>query len=115
MDVKMSRIIVTACLLIAIIGLVTRTGSAQQQGRSLDRSLSWLTNAEGVLITEKDKDVSMSFRSKGNFYVNKLANKHFEGGGHIYAAGGRSLLSLSDTETKFEQVLEEYKNELLEE
>lgn len=66
-----------------------------------------------VLITEKDKDVSMSFRSKGNFYVNKLANKHFEGGGHIYAAGGRSLLSLADTITKFEQVLQEYKNELL--
>jgi len=65
-----------------------------------------------VLITEKEKDVSMSFRSKGNFYVNKLANKHFEGGGHIYAAGGRSLLSLDETIVKLEQVFQEYKSEL---
>jgi phosphoesterase RecJ-like protein len=65
-----------------------------------------------VLITEKEKDISMSFRSKGNFYVNKLASKHFCGGGHIYAAGGRSTLTLEETVVKFEKVLEQYKEEL---
>lgn len=66
-----------------------------------------------VLMTEKEKDVSMSFRSKGNFYVNELANKHFSGGGHIYAAGGRSLESLDETILKLEQVFQEYKTQLL--
>ncbi|MCB0409755.1 MAG: bifunctional oligoribonuclease/PAP phosphatase NrnA, partial [Flavobacteriales bacterium] len=41
-----------------------------------------------TLITEKENEVSMSFRSKDDFYVNEFANKHFNGGGHIYAAGG---------------------------
>ena len=66
-----------------------------------------------VLITEKGNEVRMSFRSKGNFYVNKLANKHFKGGGHVYAAGGTSVLSLKETEVKLEQIFQEYKTELL--
>ena len=53
----MSRIVVTACLLIGIIGLVTRTGSAQQQGQSLDRSLNWLANAGGVLVSEQETPI----------------------------------------------------------
>lgn len=66
-----------------------------------------------VLMTEKEHDVSLSFRSKGNFYVNKMANEHFEGGGHIYASGGRSLLSLNETIKKFEGLIQQYKKELL--
>ena len=66
-----------------------------------------------VLFTEKENDVSISFRSKGNFYVNKLANKHFDGGGHVYAAGGHSSKSLEDTISKFKEILQEYKPELL--
>ena len=66
-----------------------------------------------ALITEKEKDISMSMRSKGNFYVNEFANKHFSGGGHIYAAGGKSDLSLEDTIHKFEELLKEYKDKLI--
>jgi phosphoesterase RecJ-like protein len=65
-----------------------------------------------ALITEKEKDISMSMRSKDDFYVNEFANKHFQGGGHIYAAGGKSDLSLIDTIAKFEELLKEYKNKL---
>ncbi len=58
-----------------------------------------------VLITEKEKDVSMSFRSKGDCYVNEFAAKHFSGGAHIYAAGGKSDLSLEETIKKFEELI----------
>ena len=58
-----------------------------------------------ALITEKEKDVSMSFRSKDGCYVNEFASKHFSGGGHIYAAGGKSDLSLEETIQKFEALI----------
>lgn len=62
-----------------------------------------------ALITEKESDVSMSFRSKGDMYVNEFANTHFQGGGHIYAAGGKSDLSLEDTIAKFEELIQKFK------
>ena len=60
-----------------------------------------------ALITEKEQDISMSFRSKDNVYVNEFANQHFGGGGHIYAAGGKSDLTLDETIAKFEKLLKE--------
>ncbi|MCO6500711.1 MAG: bifunctional oligoribonuclease/PAP phosphatase NrnA [Vicingus serpentipes] len=65
-----------------------------------------------TLITEKENDISMSFRSKGNFYVNELASENFDGGGHIYASGGRSLLTLEETIAKLEEVIQCYKSAL---
>jgi phosphoesterase RecJ-like protein len=62
-----------------------------------------------ALITEKEKDISMSMRSKDDFYVNDFANEHFQGGGHIYAAGGKSDLSLEETIIKFEGLLKQLK------
>ncbi|MGA9591008.1 MAG: bifunctional oligoribonuclease/PAP phosphatase NrnA, partial [Salegentibacter sp.] len=49
---------------------------------------------------------------KGDFSVNDFARQHFEGGGHINAAGGKSELSLNDTVVKFNRLLPEYKEEL---
>jgi bifunctional oligoribonuclease and PAP phosphatase NrnA len=43
----------------------------------------------GILATEQDNYVKFSFRSKGEIDVNKWARKHFNGGGHKNAAGGR--------------------------
>ena len=60
-----------------------------------------------------DNLVKISFRSKGDFSVNELARTHFDGGGHINAAGGRSSLSLSDTIEKFISILPDYKKELI--
>ncbi len=66
-------------------------------------------------IFKEDKNqniIKISFRSKGNFDVNKLARTHFHGGGHINAAGGRSDLSLKETMEKFVHLLDAYKTEL---
>jgi phosphoesterase RecJ-like protein len=53
--------------------------------------------------------IKISLRSKGNFSVNEFARAHFEGGGHINAAGGKSDLSLRDTVEKFISILPAYK------
>lgn len=59
-----------------------------------------------------DKIVKMSFRSKGTFSVNDFARRHFEGGGHINAAGGKSELTLQETVDKFISILPVYKTSL---
>ena len=58
-----------------------------------------------VFISAKDDKVKMSFRSKGNIAVNGIANKYFDGGGHINAAGGISDLPLIETEEKVIEIL----------
>lgn len=65
-----------------------------------------------ILLTEDDEKVKLSFRSKGNFRVNKLAEEYFEGGGHVNAAGGVCKLSLKDTLEKIEQILPKYEKTL---
>ncbi len=56
--------------------------------------------------------IKISLRSKGNFSVNKMARDHFNGGGHINAAGGRSDKTLEETITYFKTILQDYKDEL---
>ena len=60
----------------------------------------------------QEKIIKISLRSKGDFSVNELARKHFEGGGHINAAGGKSELSLKETIDKFISILPAYKKVL---
>ena len=62
-----------------------------------------------VLFSERDGLVKMSFRSKSGYSVKEIAEKHFEGGGHKNAAGGRSTLSLEETVNKFKGLLSSYK------
>jgi bifunctional oligoribonuclease and PAP phosphatase NrnA len=66
----------------------------------------------GVLITEREEGIKLSLRSKGDFSVNEIAKKHFNGGGHRNAAGGSSEVTFEETIKKFENILEEYKEEL---
>lgn len=65
-----------------------------------------------ILLSEKDKLIRISFRSKGNFNVNNLAGNHFDGGGHKNAAGGTSALTMQLTIEKLKEVIELYKKEL---
>jgi len=65
----------------------------------------------GILITENDELVKLSFRSRGNFAANEFA-KNFDGGGHFYAAGGKSKVSLKETEEKLLSLLEAHKTQL---
>ncbi|MTG98142.1 MULTISPECIES: DHH family phosphoesterase [Myroides] len=55
--------------------------------------------------------IKISFRSQGNFDVNKLARAYFEGGGHVNAAGGKSTKSLADTIDYFKDIVSKHKNE----
>ena len=65
-----------------------------------------------VMIHERRDSVKLSLRSLGNFSVNEMARKHFEGGGHKNASGGSSSLTLAQTVEKFLSILPEYKNQL---
>lgn len=67
-----------------------------------------------VIFIEKENEdlIKISFRSKGDFDVNKFARAHFEGGGHINAAGGKSDISLNDTIVKFNKILPQYSEQL---
>lgn len=61
-----------------------------------------------TLITERADEVKLSFRSKGDFDVNRFAREHFAGGGHFNASGGKSSESLNDTVTHFKKILSEF-------
>jgi len=66
-----------------------------------------------IFIEDKQEGIiKISLRSKGNFSVNDFSRAHFNGGGHINAAGGRSDLSLNDTVNKFITILPDYSNAL---
>ncbi len=67
-----------------------------------------------IFIEDKEQGIiKISFRSKGTFSVNQFARKHFNGGGHDNAAGGKSNLSMDDTINKFNTLLPDYKESLL--
>lgn len=66
-----------------------------------------------IFIEHKSEGlIKMSLRSKGAFSVNQFARTHFNGGGHLNAAGGKSELSLEDTVKKFNMILPDYREEL---
>lgn len=65
-----------------------------------------------ALVIDRDEERKWSFRSKGDFDVNTFARKHFEGGGHFNAAGGRSSDSLEETVVHFKKVIKEYTSQL---
>lgn len=60
-----------------------------------------------IFIENKDEGIiKISFRSQGNFDVNQFAREHFNGGGHINAAGGKSEVSMEETLHKFENLVQ---------
>ncbi|MEI7663327.1 MAG: DHH family phosphoesterase [Bacteroidota bacterium] len=61
-----------------------------------------------ALFMERDGIVKVSFRSKGNFSVDKFAREHFNGGGHRNAAGANCDTTLEETVNKFREILPQY-------
>lgn len=61
-----------------------------------------------IMLTQRKDFIRLSFRSKGKFPVNIIANNEFEGGGHLNAAGGNSNLSMPETIDKLRQVMSQY-------
>jgi phosphoesterase RecJ-like protein len=63
-----------------------------------------------IFIEHRDENIiKISFRSQGDFDVNQFAREHFNGGGHINAAGGKSNDSLENTIKKFEDIVSKLK------
>ena len=65
-----------------------------------------------ALLIDRDEERRWSFRSKGAFDCNGFARKHFEGGGHHNAAGGKSRQSVEENINRFKQTLSEYQDVL---
>jgi len=66
-----------------------------------------------IFIENREEGIiKISFRSVGDFSVNEFAREHFNGGGHTNAAGGRSEVSMEETISKFNKILETYKSKL---
>lgn len=65
-----------------------------------------------AIVIDREEERKWSFRSKGGFNVNEFARKHFNGGGHIMAAGGGSKDSLETTYNHFLTVIKQYETEL---
>ncbi len=65
-----------------------------------------------ILITEKENNLRLSLRSKGEFSVNKLARTHFNGGGHKNAAGGKSVESIEELINRLKTLMKDYKEQL---
>ncbi len=70
-----------------------------------------ILSIEGIsiaaLFIEHEDGIKISFRSKGKYFVNEFSAKHFQGGGHQYAAGGFSNEPLNVTIDRFRSLLEE--------
>lgn len=63
-----------------------------------------------VLIIERQEAIKLSFRSIGDFPCNEFSKAHFNGGGHLNAAGGNSSDSLSSVVEKFRTIIPQYRN-----
>jgi phosphoesterase RecJ-like protein len=63
-----------------------------------------------IFIENKEEGIiKISFRSQGAFDVNQFARDHFQGGGHSNAAGGKSEISMEETISKFESLVQNLK------
>ena len=59
-----------------------------------------------------ENNIKISFRSQDGFSCNEFANKHFNGGGHANAAGGRDDGPIEETIHKFKKLINKYKDNL---
>ncbi len=75
-------------------------------------SLKGIVMAVIFIEDQQQGIIKMSFRSIGDFSVNDVARKYFNGGGHINAAGGRSENGLKETVDDFLNILPEYEEQL---
>ncbi|MCR4560299.1 MAG: bifunctional oligoribonuclease/PAP phosphatase NrnA [Bacteroidales bacterium] len=67
-----------------------------------------------AFFMERDGIIRCSFRSKGGFKVNTIAEKYFNGGGHDNAAGGKSYKSLEEVVSRFVSLMPKVTKELQE-
>ncbi len=58
-----------------------------------------------VFLREDERHIKVSTRSKGDFPVNKICEKYFNGGGHVNAAGGEIECTLDEAVEMFKTTL----------
>lgn len=61
-----------------------------------------------VFLREDDDKIKLSFRSKGNYPVNKIAADYFNGGGHANAAGGEFVGTMVQATQLLIKVMPDY-------
>lgn len=61
-----------------------------------------------AFFREDEEFIRISFRSKDNVDMNTFARTHFNGGGHLNAAGGSSYIPLKDTLQRFKELIVPY-------
>ena len=60
--------------------------------------------------TERENKVWVSLRSVDHYYCNQLAEKYFNGGGHVNAAGGSLDCGIDEAVRITREAIEEFKN-----
>lgn len=60
-----------------------------------------------ILIKQEPKIIKLSFRSKGEYSVERICRTYFEGGGHRNASGGRSFLTIEQTIEKIIDIFQQ--------
>ena len=66
-----------------------------------------------ILIKQEPKIIKLSFRSKGDYSVEKICRENFEGGGHRNASGGRSFLTIEQTIDKILDIFQQAENRIV--
>jgi phosphoesterase RecJ-like protein len=69
-------------------------------------------NLSAYISEQLDGTIRFSFRSRGAFSVNDFARRHFLGGGHKNAAGGRMEATIDKAIAEYVKQLEFYKDEI---
>lgn len=64
------------------------------------------------LFVDRTELIKLSLRSIGEIPCNEICKKHFNGGGHLNAAGGNSNEELQTVVNRFKSILPEYQNYL---
>lgn len=66
-----------------------------------------------VFLRDDEKEIKVSSRSKGDFRVNDICERYFNGGGHVNASGGELQCSLDEAVEIFMSTLPEVEKYLL--
>jgi phosphoesterase RecJ-like protein len=98
---------------IAIISLTrNELQEYNYQNGDTDGLVNMALSIQGINIaaffTEREEQVKISFRSKGDYYVNLIAMENFSGGGHKYAAGGVFFGGINEAIESFKKLIPNY-------
>lgn len=74
----------------------------------VNRPLTMPDITYSVFLREETDYIKVSSRSKGEFPVNKMCQDHFNGGGHLNAAGGEFYGTMEEAVAEFHKLLPLY-------